>query len=107
MASSRDTSNGPDWRDVARAALEFSNLWQGVVTIHLRPYGTQNAPKMTVVASLWADQKSVGVAKPLASASVNLPGTGGGDFDAVALLALYELDREVFRREAKMPPETA
>lgn len=81
------------------ATKQFSQDWNGCVTISLRPYGTFEDPKMTVVAQLWADQKAVGVAKPLASASVLLSTNGGGGTSAACLLALYELDKEVYRRE--------
>jgi len=59
---------------------------------------------MTVVASLYASQEAIGVAKPLASASVALPGTKGMDTAAAALAALYELDKEIYRREIGISP---
>jgi len=104
LASRLGTSNGPDWQDVTRAALDYAETWGGAVTIHLRPYGTQKDPRMTVVASLYADQAAVGVLKPLASASVALPGGTAGGTSAAALLALYELDKEIYRREIGLSP---
>lgn len=103
LASSRDTQNGPDWKDVARAAQEYAQQWQGVVTLSLRPYGTGKHSKMTVIAQLWPEVAAIGVVPPLASASVNLPGNAAGDTDVALLLALYELDKEVYRREIGMP----
>lgn len=104
MASSRGTLNGPDWKDVVGAAQAFAQDWSGVVTLSLRPAGTLKNPILTIVAQLWADQRSVGVVRPLASASVSMPGSGVGDIHAAALSALYELDKEIYRREIGVSP---
>jgi len=104
LASKQGTSNGPDWKDVTRAALEYMRDWNGVVTVSLRPYGTDKQPGMTVVAQLWADQKSVGAVAPLASASVSLSAYGASGTSAAALASLYELDKEVYRREMGVSP---
>lgn len=99
MASSRNTSNGPDWKDVVRAANEYAREWGGVVTIVLSPYGSDKLPAMTVIARLYADQTAAMGAKPLASASVSLNGGAGGALSAAALSALYELDKELYRQQ--------
>lgn len=99
MASSRVSSNGPDWKDVTWAAQQYAEDWNGCVTIVLRPAGTPKRPTMEVVANLYADQAASRGAKPLASASVSLSVVRDGDTSAAALLALYELDKEIYRRE--------
>jgi hypothetical protein len=90
--------------DVCRAAAEYSQTWNGIVTLSLRPFGTDKKPDMCVVAQLYAEQKAIGVAKPLASASVSIRASGGGDIAAVCLGALYELDKQVYRQEMGLSP---
>lgn len=99
MASRQGTSNGPDWKDVTWAAQEYARDWNGTVTIVLRPAGNQKLPTMSVVASLYADLSASQGARPLASASVSMHASGGMDIAAAALHALYELDKEIYRRE--------
>jgi hypothetical protein len=99
LASKLDRLNGPDWRDVATAAREYAEQWNGCVTIVLSPYGSEKDPRWTVEARVYADRKAVGVAKPLGSSSVNCGQIGVGDIPAAALSALYELDKEMYRRE--------
>lgn len=87
-----------------RAANEFSRDWGGTVKILLSPYGSDKMPSMTVIAQLYADQQAAMDRKPLASASVNLNGGAGGALSAAALSALYELDKEIYRREIGISP---
>jgi len=76
----------------------------GTVAIMLHPYGSEKKPQMTVVAGFWAERSHVGVHKPLISASVNLSTSGVGGTSAACLLALYELDKEAYRREIGVSP---
>jgi len=84
--------------------MAFGKDWQGSVRIVLSPYGSETRPAMTVVAHLYADEKAAMGAKPLASASVSLDGGGAGALSAAALSALYELDKEIYRREIGVSP---
>lgn len=97
LASNRDTSNGPDWRDVAAAAKHFAREWEAEVKIwaELRTCGSQ--PHIVWIA----EARELGVktqeAKCLGSASVSMLTRGAGGTDAVLLLLLYELDRDIYR----------
>lgn len=104
MPVSRQTSNGPDWQDVTTAAIHFAADWDGIVTMELKPYGTDRSPKLTITAKLWEDSVAIGVADCLASASVSMPGRAAGDLSAGLLLALYELDKEMYRRATGVSP---
>lgn len=104
MASKGNTSNGPDWRDVVAAANAYGRDWDAFVALHLRPGGTEKSPRMTVVAAVYTEIKDVGVAKPLASASVLIPGSSAGGISAAALSALYELDKEMYRMTTGISP---
>jgi len=104
LASRVGTSNGPDWTDVTRAALDYTRTWNGTVVLLLKPYGTDKKPEMTVEAHLYADQRAVTEAKPLASASVSIRTAPGGGLEAACLGALYELDKQVYRQEMGISP---
>lgn len=99
MASSRDTSNGPDWKDVTRALLDFQRSWEHPITIRLVPSGTFKFPKLTMQACAWSEDPESPAATCLAYASVSMPGNGAGDLCAALLLLGYELDKDVYRRE--------
>jgi len=77
------------------AVAEASDGW---VALMLRPYGTDKRPGLTVVAAFYTEMRDVGVVPPLASANVSMPGSGAGDLDAACLSAVYELDKEMYRR---------
>lgn len=104
MASSRSTLNAPDWKDVTAAAQFMASGLEGVITLSLRPAGSSKRPSMTVVAQLWREQREIGAVKPLASASVLLTMERGGALEAACLSALYELDKEMYRRTIGVSP---
>lgn len=106
MHRNRMTQNGPDWRDVTSAALHYAEMWGKTVAIVLRPGGTGPHPVLTVVAQAYNFRSEVGVVQPWASASVAMPASGVGDLSAAALSALYELDKEVYRRETGISSKT-
>ena len=103
MASNRVTSNGPDWKDVVRAANEFSRDFGAPVALLLRPFGSDKAPAFTVVAEVRYPASGSGVASLSVSASVVLNGGGVGALSAACLSALFELDKEVYRRGTLKP----
>lgn len=84
---------------MTRAANSFAEDWGGPVTITLSPYGTDNRPGLSLTAALWAERSAIGVRKPLASASVSMEAGSAGDISTAALSVLYELDKEIYRRE--------
>jgi hypothetical protein len=101
------SSNMPDWKDVVRAADHYAAELGGTIAVLLRPYGSQRQPAMTVVAELRYPRGENGEARPSVSASVQLTGGEGGALSAACLSALYELDREVYRRETGITNPTA
>jgi hypothetical protein len=104
LAPSRDTLNGPDWKDVTSAANHFARDWGAFVGVVMRPSGSDRHPVLTMVACVWGELRDVGVAPPLVSASVSMPGSGAGDMCAAALSALYELDKQMYRQTIGLPP---
>lgn len=107
LASSRDTSNGPDWRDVAQAFLYLEKLTGGKVSLRaeLRPTSPQDS--IVWIADLWLENLVNGGPKHLGSASVSMLTRGGGGTDAALLLLAYELDKDIYRRSEGLGPKTA
>lgn len=98
MASSRDTRNGPDWRDVAQAA-EYMEKTLGCVIVIRGVMRTLTKPASIVwIAEAYRELREIGVVKPWASASVSMLTRGAGGTDAALLLLLYELDKDAYRQ---------
>jgi hypothetical protein len=104
LAQSRGTSNGPDWKDVTRAAQDYARIWDGEIKVLLRPGGSWKQPTLTMVAELWRVEAESGAPRLSASASVLLGGGGHSDIEMAALSVLYSLDQEVYRRESGVSP---
>lgn len=108
MASSRDTSSGPDWKDVVRALLYLEKTSDTSIRLGLRAGGTERNPVLLLVASAVSAEDISPGASIWASASVSMPGVGVGDTDAALLYLVYELDKDIYRQEQGIqPPKTA
>lgn len=105
MASSRDSSNGPDWKDVASAAYHFESVWEGTVEIVGRVSGATRQPSLYWTAVLCRRNQETGEVERLDLASVSMLTRGSGDTNAALLLLLYELDKELYRRFEGFPPK--
>lgn len=98
MAVSRDTSNGPDWKDVTRALLHFEKELRASIKISLRAGGTEKSPILLMVASMLMENPVSGGPQLSASASVSMPGRGAGDIAAALHSLVYELDKDAYRQ---------
>lgn len=107
LASSRDTRNGPDWKDVARAFLDFQEQLGKGISVVLTVSGSQLSPQLHLIAVASDGDRVLGAVGRCYSASVSMPSTGVGDLNAALLCLGYELDREAYRRGQGMPPNTA
>jgi len=107
LASSRDTQNGPDWKDVARALLDFERTLDCSISVTVKAAGSFRTPLLLMQAAAWGHATDSQEAKLLASASVSMPGAGAGDIAAALLLLGYELDKEAYRRQEGMTSSTA
>ena len=92
LASSRDTSNGPDWRDVAQAMLNYEHFNGCQIEVAVTALKGTKTPDLCVIArSLKDNEDGLGVIV-LASASVRALQTQYRSMDAVILKCLYDLD---------------
>ena len=105
MASSRGTSNGPDWLDLAEliAAFEEQNgvrvsLRMGLVTRGI-------ASDLTVVGEVWDRNQESGEAKPLASQTVLCRRERFRTMEGLFTFLMYQLDFQLAELEwAKSRP---
>lgn len=102
MASSRDTSNGPDWRDVVRAGLELSSVWEVPFTVTMVLTGTAKSPEMVLEAETTAEAPENGGARPSGCARVSMRSGVAGSLEAGLLRLLYELDADIYRKDEGM-----
>ena len=105
MASSRVTSNGPDWQDVAKTARELERELGVVITIECGLRLATSPAHIVWIARAYASEEKRAAAEHLASASVSMLTRGGGGTDSALLLLLYELDRDIYRNKHLVIPQ--
>lgn len=107
MASSRGTSNGPDWKDVSYTLDALEEQWQKPVEILIYHSGTPRKPELQLVARLLdMSDPNVGV-QHWVSHRRSLRGGDDGDMPAALLVLLYGLDYEATKKHGAEEPETA
>jgi hypothetical protein len=100
LASSRDTRNGPDWRDVAQAILNYQGFWcarcEIVVTAE---HGTKTGD-LIVTARALKDSDTAPGPVVLASASVSARSQNYVSLESVVMKALFDCDVAMYRGES-------
>ena len=102
MASSRISSNSPDWKDGVSALLAMGKALGGTTEVALRLSGTEGRPSARLMGRIVAMDHDQQAVRCLASASVGIGGNGCGDIPAALLSLAYELDRDCYRRTTGM-----
>jgi hypothetical protein len=98
LASSRGTLNGPDWRDVATAMVEFQEMWNGVILIGITASMKGRLPNLSLTASMALPGNGNAAHAFSASASVSMLAGPSMDTDGALLYLLYELDKDLYRQ---------
>lgn len=95
MALSRGTSNGPDWRDVTQAIVNYELLWQCRITLSIHLDGSDGVRYLMVEAKAEFNLESSGV--PLHSVCVTstMRQLNVQTLSAAMLNLLHKLDREI------------
>jgi hypothetical protein len=107
LASSRGTSNGPDWRDVSYTLDALEEQWGRTVEILIYHSGTPRKPELQLVARLLdMSDPNTGV-RHWVSHRRSLRGGDDGDMPAVLLVLLYGLDYVATKKAEAELPETA
>lgn len=99
MAASRDTSNGPGWRDVASALQSFEAMNKVHLEIRMGVAEYRNAPDLTMEILAHQDKEKIGVAACLASANASAGSQGFRTIEALTLFLLYQIDFVLARDE--------
>lgn len=92
MASSRGTSNGPDWKDIASALFAFEYQEKCQVRISIEAAGTPEEPDLSIQAIAVQVEKSGLEVSTLASANVTCSATCLVSLEAQLFRLLYALD---------------
>lgn len=92
MASSRGTSNGPDWQDIAEMIAAFEDQNRVSIEISLSRWTTGDMPDLSVVGKAWERDADRRVAKPLAFQNVRCRAERVRSLEGVVTYLLYQLD---------------
>lgn len=101
MASSRNSSNSPDWKDVATAIHSFQESESVSVAVTLTATEGRKGIVMCVTAVATLADAKYGEAKKLASASVTCSDTNLRSLEGAILHCLYALDFQLAANAAK------
>jgi hypothetical protein len=101
LASSRDSSSGADWKDVAGNIVAFEAI--NDVQLEIRVGSTTHRGKADLQVAVIAHSReiSIGEAPSLASASVTCSGTRLKSLEGVLIHALYLLDAQLASLEIR------
>jgi len=92
LASNRDTSNGPDWKDVAAAMGDWRETWNSNPQVLIEVKLRKNQPTLHLTAKAPCKYDENGEAVLWVSVSADMLTTRAGGFEAALLLLLYDLD---------------
>lgn len=99
MASSRGTSNGPDWKDVGSALVNYQRFTGVVFVVELTASEGVKEPDLVVTAHAYEKGKRGLGARPLASASVSCRQQGYIGLESVVMKAMFDLDVALYRTD--------
>jgi hypothetical protein len=92
LASSRETSNGPDWKDLAEMLSAFDKQNRTRSTIEICGWTTAGEPDLSITAKSWAQEDDRRVAKPLALVNVQWRRERFRTMEGLFTYLLYQLD---------------
>lgn len=95
MASSRDTSNGPDWQDCQVVMREMQSAMEARVELTIRPSAGEEKPSMVIKATAYPYLSAFPAARQSVSLSVRCPSSSGAMVAAATFRLLLALDYEV------------
>jgi len=99
LASSRDTRNGPDWRDVTQAIINYQGFWNARAEIVITAVHGLKTGDLIVCARALRDNDNYPDPTVLASASVSAKGSSYVNLESVVMKALFDLDVAIYQWE--------
>ena len=95
LASSRDTSNGPDWKDVTQAIINYELLWGCRICLNIHVDGFHGRQFLLVEGMAVQTPDSPGGLLHSVSVSASMRSLNVTTLEAAFLAVLHKLDREV------------
>jgi hypothetical protein len=92
LGSSRGTSNGPDWQDIAEMIAAFEEQNHVSIEVSLSRWTTGDMPDLSVVGKAWEKGADRRVAKPLAFKNVICRAERVRTLEGVVTFLLYQMD---------------
>jgi hypothetical protein len=92
LGSSRGTSNGPDWQDIAEMIAAFEEQNHVSIELSLSRWKTGDMPDLSVVGKAWEKGADRRVAKPLAFKNVICRAERVRTLEGVVTFLLYQMD---------------
>mgnify|MGYP001093180102 CR=1 FL=1 len=99
MASRRDSSNGPDWKDIVTAIQEVERSWDVNCTLVVRAVGTGKHVKLRLEAYVIPKETVVGGVPPSGSAALTLSMGGAGALEQAMFRLVHDLDGDILRND--------
>lgn len=95
MASSRGTSNGPDWKDVTQAIINYELLWQCRITLSIHVDGLPEEQFLMLEGVAVPMEEAGGAPLHSACVSSTMKQLNATSLSAAAIHLLHKLDREI------------
>lgn len=92
LASSRGTSNGPDWRDVGSAQVSYQKFTGVLFVIELTASEGAKQPDLIVTAHAYEKGSRGMGARPLVSVSVSCRSQDYTHLESAVMKAMFDLD---------------
>jgi hypothetical protein len=99
LASSRPSSHGVDWKDIADALRAFQEQNSVIITIGIVTVDQKGLPDLIVDAQAWEKQAKPTDPVLLASANARCSALNVRTLEAACFQLLYQLDSQLALRE--------
>lgn len=95
LASSRGTSNGPDWKDVTQALVGYEHFWQSKIILSIQLSGESGVKVLMLEGKVTPREEGESARFKSVYLSVLMRGLNATTLSAAFLNLLHRLDREV------------
>lgn len=99
LASSRGTSNGPDWKDLAEMLAAFEDINKVRIELCFARWTTEGNADLSVSCKAWEQNADRRVARPLGFVNAQWNVGKWKTIEGLLTFLLYQLDFELGRHE--------
>jgi len=97
LASSRETSNGPDWRDVHTSLQYLQEDHNCTIVLSVGPCGTKMKPDLHLWVTATKEDTETGVPQPLLSVNSRFTRMNVQTLEAAIMSLVHQLDYELVK----------